>query len=145
MSRLAKKGERTAWVLILGLAFLVAFASCESKDSKLGKKLVGRWHMLNPPPPLLLVAVTYHSDGNYVATSKYEEVRLAGLMNVIKDGNVSGTYCVKDGHLVTTVSESSVNAFKKGLTSSDQILELTDNKLVVETHGGKTEKYERES
>ena len=144
MKRLVRK-EQMVFVLISGLTLLLALAACESKDTMFEKKLVGKWHILNPQPPLLLVVATYHPDGTYVMNSKYEEVRLLGLMNAIKDGSVSGTYCVRDGHLVTIVNESSVNAFKKGLTSSEQILELTDNKLVVQHQGGQTEKYERES
>lgn len=137
MSRPSNKVQRRGRVFILGLVFLIAFASCASKDTKLEKGLVGQWHMLAPQPPLSLVAVIYHSDGTYETISKYEQVRLAGLMNVIKEGRVCGTYCVKNGHQVATVNESSMNTISKGVTTSDRIIEVTDNRLVVETQGEK--------
>jgi hypothetical protein len=124
---------------------LVSFVSCESKDATLEKQLVGQWHMLNPEAPSLWVSLTYHADGTFVVTSKYEKVRLAGLMNTIKDRIVSGSFCVKNGHVMTTVNESSAQGWKKGETSRHQIRELSQNKLVLETQDGKTEKYDRAS
>jgi hypothetical protein len=99
-------------------------------------KLVGSWELNNDK---IYVVLTLHSDKTF--TSKLEISKLGDM--IIKKGSVSGEWDVKDGYLVTEIKVSNLKGIEPNTKSSDKIIEIKDNKLVLQNQSGNKEVYKK--
>ena len=79
------------------------------------------------------------ADGSL--TGSLRHVDFAG--NAIPDGKYAGSWRFKRGHLNLLIIESTVASLAPGYTSSDEILELTGEELLVRSASGHEESWQR--
>lgn len=79
------------------------------------------------------------ADGSL--TGSLRHVDFAG--NAIPDGKYAGSWRFKRGHLNLLIIESNVASLAPGYTSSDEILELTGQELLVRSASGHEESWQR--
>jgi len=79
------------------------------------------------------------TDGSL--TGSLRHVDFAG--NAIPDGKYAGSWRFKRGHLNLLIIESTVASLAPGYTSSDEILELTGEELLVRSASGHEESWQR--
>jgi hypothetical protein len=106
--------------------------SCSSQENQ----LVGTWEQSDSGDSVVL---TLHSDGTFVA--QVEKGMLGGIL--VEYGNASGTWKVGDGRFIGRVTESTIGLVKVGHTWSDEIVQVSNNRLVLRPQSGEVEEYKR--
>lgn len=80
-----------------------------------------------------------HGDGSL--TGALQHLDFAG--NAVVDGKYAGSWRFKRGHLDLLIIESDVASLAPGYASSEEILELTDQVLLLRTVTGHEENWQR--
>jgi hypothetical protein len=112
----------------VALLIVVALLSCQhfkhSRDAKIFKSLAGTWIMS-------LGSLTVHPDGSYVLQS-----------TVSPSGGVvtnEGTFQVRDGFLIDTVTKTSQPNTEVPRVSRARIIRADDSEIVVNYEGARGE------
>jgi hypothetical protein len=138
-------------IRLLGVAFvamaltgwLCAFEDPPKKqtDEEINKLLVGKWIIDEgdgQKEPKIKGSVTYKKDGT---------VDLEATLDIAKDSfkiALSGTWKVKDGAIIATVTKTSnPDLVKEGVVSKDKVVSVTDKELKYTDELGKEKSHKR--
>lgn len=119
----------------VGVAALcgVVLAACSGGPEQ---QLIGAWESDDGGR---LNHLDLRADGSL--TGALQHVDVAG--NAIPDGKYAGSWRFKRGHLDLLIIESNVASLAPGFASSDEILELTEQELLVRSASGHEESWQR--
>ena len=119
---------RTSALLLCGMAL----AGCDGP----AQQLVGAWESDDGGR---LNHLELRADGSLTGT--LQQVDFAG--NKISVGNYSGSWRFKRGHLDLLINESNVAGLAAGYASSDEIVELTEQVLLLRSGTHHEESWQR--
>jgi hypothetical protein len=114
------------------LIFSLLLVSCHSEDSRLKKQIVGTWAPENSDG-FYLFEMTLNSDGSFQSKMK------AVSTNPAIEWNYAGSWQIKDGLLLSTITNSSgqntTNLEPAGSFERWRIAVLDDSNLKLEGRG----------
>ena len=111
----------------------LALVACGSVPEQ---QLIGAWESDDAGR---LNHLDLHADGSLVGNVQHLD--FAG--NATPEGRYAGSWRFKRGHLNLLIIESTVASLASGYASSDEILELTDQELLVRSASGHEENWQR--
>ena len=111
------------------------YAEDNKSDSIYTQKLIGEWTQSFEQGPMRLDAILiYKKDGTLDSTATLK------INEQTQKMEISGTWEVKNGYLISIVKNKSANVpIPVGHTSKDLILELTNSSFKCKTEQGKVE------
>jgi hypothetical protein len=132
---------RSVSLLLLMTSALLLSAAEELTDEKLREKLVGEWIVdVQTPNYKIRGTATLKSDGTVISQAVF--TRLPSEQKFAM--SYEGTWEVKDGYIIETVSKSSHTQFiAVGLVTKDKIHSIDDQAFEYLTEQGKIVKRQR--
>jgi hypothetical protein len=122
-------------MIILLIIASTIYAESEKTDSIYAQKLIGEWTQSVKQGPIRIDAILiYKKDGTLDATATLK------INDQTQKMEISGTWEVKNGYLISVVKNKSANVpMPVGHTSKDLILELTNSAFKYKKEQGKVE------
>ncbi len=136
--------KKTVTLLVTGF-FAVCFPNIQLAqespipmgDIEISQKLLYIWIVYAQWPP---TSVPNHFDGTEVYSPNGEFIT-KGVFTIVDDKQpleYQGTWQIKDGFLIETVTKSSTKAIRVGLVTHDKIIRIDDKEMIYQTEKGKT-------
>ena len=128
-------------LLALGITTVPAAfeSSTASGDARIRQKIVGTWIVDRQSPAGIIIkaTVTLNLDGQF--TTKGTVTRDGSRQTI----ECAGTWQVKEGMLIETITKSGSKNVPLGLVTRDKIIRVNDRELVFQAESGEVETRQR--
>ena len=120
----------TCFSILLISFSITLLLSCYSTQ----REIVGTWERSKDRESSV---ITFNSDGTFTA----QITNNLPFGSLEKEGNISGTWNLRDNRLITKILQSDNDSIRVGYTSSDEIVEICSFYLTLRTQENRTQQF----